>query len=47
MGFTRLRRDRFQAYSYERKDQHPTQEANRDFKQKLGIESFFYQGGLG
>jgi OOP family OmpA-OmpF porin len=37
----------FQAYSYERKDQHPTQEANRDFKQKLGIESFFYQGGVG
>ena len=37
----------FQAYSYERKDQHPTQEANRDFKQKLGIDSFFYQGGVG
>ena len=37
----------FQGYSYERKDQHPTQEANRGFKQKLGIDSFFYQGGVG
>ncbi len=37
----------FQSYSYVRRDQHPRQEANRDFKQKLGLESFFYQGGLG
>lgn len=37
----------FQAYSYERRDQHPKQFANKDFKQKLGLESFFYQGGLG
>lgn len=37
----------FQSYSYERQDEHPRQEANKDFKQKLGLESFFYQGGLG
>lgn len=36
-----------QGYSYSRRDEHPEKFANKDFTQKLGIQSFFYQGGLG
>ena len=37
----------FQGFSYSRRDEHPKKFANKDFTQKLGIQSFFYQGGLG
>lgn len=36
-----------QGYTYHRTDNHPTQEANRDFTQPFRIDSFFYQGGVG
>lgn len=39
----------FQGYHYARKDQdpRPVQETYREFTQKLGIDSFIYQAGLG
>ena len=36
-----------QGYTYHRTDDHPNQEANRDFTQPFRIDSFFYQGGVG
>lgn len=36
-----------QGYTYHRTDDHPNQYANKDFTQKFGIDSFFYQGGVG